>query len=95
MKLLAQVGGHRFDHIFLPKKAMPSTRSEIAHTQVRNAAQPLNLAPQFRFGARVKNVQAELAAASSVAPGFSARQESPAHTVPTSWSRSTGPRNVR
>src|SRR6266404_4331260 len=60
-KSAAEIRCHGIDHIFLPEEAVTAAGSEIGHGQTGNAAQALDLAPEFRFRPGIQNVKAELA----------------------------------
>ena len=60
-EIAPQIRRHGDDNIFLPQKAVPPPRAKVGDAQLRNAAQPLNLAPQLGLGARIENVEPELA----------------------------------
>src|SRR5208283_1441512 len=51
---------HGIDHVFLPKEAVAAAGSEVSHGQTGNAAQPLDLAPEFSFCPGIQDVETEL-----------------------------------
>src|ERR1700704_3615772 len=57
----AEIGGHRFDYVLLPEKAVAAAGSKVGDGQTGHAAQALDLAPKGRLGAGVKDVEIELA----------------------------------
>ena len=52
---------HRVHSVFLPKKTVAATCSEIGHAQAGNAAHLFDFSPQPRLGPRIENVDLELA----------------------------------
>ena len=54
---------HGLHHILLPEKAVAAAGAEVADVQAGNAAQALHLLPQAGLGARIENVEFELAQA--------------------------------
>ena len=55
-----QFAGHRIRHPFLPEKGMSAPRAEFCEPQLRPFMKAFDLAPDFRFGLRVKNIKLEL-----------------------------------
>src|ERR1700749_2649143 len=45
----------------MPQKTVPPARAEVADAEIGNAAQPLHLFPQPGLGARIQDVELELA----------------------------------
>ncbi len=60
-KTCAEGVAHGVDHVFMPEKAVPASRAEVADAEIGNAAQTLQFFPKPGFRARVKNVQLQLA----------------------------------
>src|SRR5258708_34337998 len=57
----AEIRRHGVDHILLPEKAVAAPGSEVGHGKPGNAAQTLDLAPEFCFRPGIQNVESELA----------------------------------
>src|SRR6202020_2528708 len=66
----AEIRRHGIDHVFLPEEAMAAASSEVGDGEARDAAQALDLAPEFRLRPRVQNIKAELAQSLQRRPGF-------------------------
>src|SRR6476646_4529218 len=91
-EIAAQIGGHRIHNVFLPQKAVPPAGSEVSDTQSWDAAEALDLVPQFRFRPRVKNVEAELAQRLQLRPRLQLVENGQRVQLPH---RGRGPRSLK
>ena len=60
-KARAEHVAHGIDDVLLPQEAVPATGAEVADAEAGNAAQALHFFPEAGLGARVENVELELA----------------------------------
>src|SRR4029077_444055 len=60
-KSAAEICCHRIDHVFLPEEAVTAPSSEVCHGEAGDAAQALDLAPEFCFRPGIQDVETELA----------------------------------
>ena len=82
------VSRHGIDHILLPQKAVAAAGAEVADAQTRNAAKALHFFPEPGLGARVEDVQFELAEMLESGAGFELADGWRGRRSPTSWFRS-------